>query len=165
MRVSAVPCPPIGHSSPHTAAYLRKFAAAVYAKRDGDKETCLKNLRVVFDGFVACSDIPTNLFVPELLEIYPNAKVVLVSRDPERWWKSLQGIMKYADAWAIPVLTCIAPRLRWYPVFLEAWRRDVDKLMMGMGKAPGEYGPGTFILGGKYDPSPSPRLDPRHQTR
>jgi hypothetical protein len=34
--------------------------------------------------------MPHVMVVPELLELYPDAKVVLVTRDPERWWPSIE---------------------------------------------------------------------------
>lgn len=34
------------------------------------------------------TDPPAVDFVPELLELYPDAKAVLVTRDRDRWWES-----------------------------------------------------------------------------
>lgn len=34
------------------------------------------------------TDLPAILFADELLVAYPDAKVVLTMRDPEKWWKS-----------------------------------------------------------------------------
>lgn len=48
----------------------------------------MKTLQEVIGGFVACADCPMIHFLPELMELYPDAKVVLVTRDPARWWKS-----------------------------------------------------------------------------
>jgi hypothetical protein len=42
----------------------------------------------LFDGFVAAVDWPAAAFWQELAAAYPNAKVVLSTRDPESWWKS-----------------------------------------------------------------------------
>jgi len=45
-----------------------------------------------FDGILghvsAVTDAPTNLFTEELIEFYPDAKVVLVERDIDKWYKS-----------------------------------------------------------------------------
>jgi hypothetical protein len=60
------------------------------AKYAGDKEQAVKLLRELTSGFVGCTDAPHNFVVPELVELYPDAKVVLVTRDPQRWWASFE---------------------------------------------------------------------------
>lgn len=80
--------------------------------------------------------------VPELLEVYPNAKVVLIERDPRKWWVSFHGNLKYAGAWFLPVLTFVGPGLRWFPKLMIAWKREADVLMESIGKRPGDFGPG-----------------------
>lgn len=37
----------------------------------------------------AASDLPATLFGPELAEAYPDAKVVVLYRDPEKWYESV----------------------------------------------------------------------------
>lgn len=40
---------------------------------------------------MAVSDIPVTFFIPELLDAYPEAKVILSMRDsPEAWWRSIE---------------------------------------------------------------------------
>lgn len=56
----------------------------------------LKGIREVTKGYAACTDVPHILAVPEMLEIYPDAKVVLVTRDPVRWWSSIQVSIFYS---------------------------------------------------------------------
>jgi hypothetical protein len=34
------------------------------------------------------ADNPSILFAEELITAYPDAKVILTTRDPDRWWKS-----------------------------------------------------------------------------
>ena len=48
----------------------------------GDRKHALKGIRETTAGFVATLDAPETVTIPELLEIYPEAKVVLVLRDP-----------------------------------------------------------------------------------
>ncbi len=38
-------------------------------------------------------------FIPELMDIYPDAKVVLVTRDPERWLESIRPVAQNASLW------------------------------------------------------------------
>ena len=38
-------------------------------------------------------------FIPELMDIYPEAKVVLVTRDPERWLESIRPVAANSSLW------------------------------------------------------------------
>lgn len=53
----------------------------LYKTKTTDYDTMLK-------GFTAVVDFPGALFYKELMEKYPNAKVILTARDPEKWYKS-----------------------------------------------------------------------------
>ena len=44
----------------------------------------------IFDGYVATVDFPTSFYWRELADHYPEAKIVLSVRDPERWFESTQ---------------------------------------------------------------------------
>jgi hypothetical protein len=44
----------------------------------------------VFDGFQSTVDAPGHYFYKELIEDYPDAKVLLSVRDPERWRQSME---------------------------------------------------------------------------
>ncbi|MCJ1321788.1 hypothetical protein MMC15_007133 [Xylographa vitiligo] len=39
----------------------------------------------------ACIDVPIAAFMPELIEAYPNAKVIVSMRDPDKWYTSLMA--------------------------------------------------------------------------
>jgi hypothetical protein len=43
---------------------------------------------VIFEGYRATMDWPTIHFWEQLAAAYPEAKILLTERDPERWWKS-----------------------------------------------------------------------------
>ena len=47
----------------------------------------------------ALSDLPAVLFSPELLQAYPDAKVILTTRDPEKWVDSMQSTIWRAHSW------------------------------------------------------------------
>lgn len=57
---------------------------ALVAKRQGDKERALKHLREGTRGLAGFCDSPTYCMMPELMELYPDLRVVLVQRDPKR---------------------------------------------------------------------------------
>lgn len=47
----------------------------------------------------ACCDMPSAVFSVELAEMYPDAKVVILNRDPEKWYDSaLQSVHKFIRA-------------------------------------------------------------------
>lgn len=86
----------------------------------GDRERLLKTLREATAGFVGTADCPMFHFLPELLELYPDAKVVLVTRDPARWWRSF-GAFTQVDAHRSFAVRCLElylaplPGARWFP--------------------------------------------------
>ena len=62
-----------------------------------DKEIVYNALRSGVDGYVGAVDGPIGQFIPEMLEIYPDAIVVCTVREREAWKKSmlaLQGLVK-----------------------------------------------------------------------
>lgn len=46
----------------------------------------------VFERYGACMDLPTCLYYEELMEHFPDAKVILNVRDSERWYRSWERI-------------------------------------------------------------------------
>lgn len=71
----------------------------------------------VWAPFEVCTDLGS-MFVPELIKVYPGAKVVIVKRDPDRWWASfkteLLDTLWHPRAWLINWITwniirCRAP--------------------------------------------------------
>ncbi|KAH7354852.1 P-loop containing nucleoside triphosphate hydrolase protein [Rhexocercosporidium sp. MPI-PUGE-AT-0058] len=52
----------------------------------------------------AITDGPANCFGPELIDAYPDAKVVLVKRDYDAWLKSFDGIIEGAYSWKFKLL-------------------------------------------------------------
>lgn len=54
----------------------------------------------VFEGYAATVDAPGCYVYDELAKHYPKAKVVLTTRDPEKWLRSLQAAMFNPDYFA-----------------------------------------------------------------
>ena len=75
-----------------------KSAAAWVAASDG-KEV---DWHEIFADYKACVDWPSCMFYRELMEAFPEAKVVLTVRDSERWYESIST--------TIAVLTTTTPR-------------------------------------------------------
>ncbi|KAF7192948.1 hypothetical protein HII31_05759, partial [Pseudocercospora fuligena] len=76
---------------------LRKWRKAIEAKYFGN--TKVKKLETADDfdemlwRYEAVADIPCILFSTELLRAYPEAKVVLTTRDPDSWLRSATSII------------------------------------------------------------------------
>lgn len=89
--------------------------------------------RALLAGYRATTDWPSCTFYPQLMEAYPEAKVVLTVRDPDRWYESVNE--------TIYPLTMDTPRwfLRLFMPGLYAVNRVGRALVFG----------GTF--GGRFD--------------
>lgn len=58
--------------------------------RSGGKDV---DADALFDGFKAAVDVPAALYYKELMEAFPNAKVVLSMRDPDKWYNSVMDTL------------------------------------------------------------------------
>jgi Sulfotransferase domain len=65
-----------------------------------------------FDKFNAAVDWPSAAFYKQLMEVYPDAKVIHTTRDPEKWYKSVMNtIMPTAEMAGKPgLLPAVAKR-------------------------------------------------------
>lgn len=97
--------------------YVKKWID-VYRHRH-DKPQLMKLLREVTRGFVAIADVPGNHFIPELMELYPDARVVDVNRDPVKWWASLGTVVQNATPKWLYYFLMPMPGWRWFPVAIE----------------------------------------------
>lgn len=89
----------------------------------------------IFGGYSSAVDYPVASFYKELMERYPDAKVILSVRDPERWYESARNtIYRASEAAHSPLISVMArfvPRLRGMKravTMNEAliWKRDFD---------------------------------------
>jgi len=59
----------------------------------------------IFVGYQACVDFPSSTYYREILAHYPDAKVVLTTRDPDRWYASAAATIfrarELTPAWAV----------------------------------------------------------------
>lgn len=65
------------------------------------------NWDLLLGGYNSCVDWPSAHFWPQLIEAFPEAKVILTWRSAESWWKSfektiLQGILSFVETEATP---------------------------------------------------------------
>jgi hypothetical protein len=113
--------------------YNKTWVEAFEARRNGDKQRLHKLLRKLMDGYAGCTDNVICLFVPELLELYPDAKVVLATRDPDKWFPSMAGMLDHGMVMSplLPILTWPAPGLCWVPRLSVEWYRVVQESLGG----------------------------------
>jgi hypothetical protein len=73
----------------------------------------------LFQGYQATVDWPGCNFYQEYLKLYPEAKVILTVRDPERWYDSARQTIYYVrrafPGWLTPYL----PRMRRFQVMID----------------------------------------------
>jgi hypothetical protein len=79
-----------------------------------DKEHTEEILKDLLAGYVAVADNPAIMFTGELASVFPNAKVICTTRDPDTWWKSFEGVAKQGDPWWLSVVFSLVPTLRYY---------------------------------------------------
>ena len=72
------------------------------------------------DGFVAITDAPGCSLVPELMALYPDAKVICTVRDPEPWVKSMAGTSSAATMSFLRFVLFLLPSLRYFVDYVNA---------------------------------------------
>jgi len=78
------------------------------------------DLKSLLKGYVAVTDIPAILFVAELVQMYPDAKVIVTTREPDRWWESFKvPFYSMLSLW-FTVAVMPLPRWRWLRPFMNA---------------------------------------------
>ncbi|KAE8325388.1 NAD dependent epimerase/dehydratase [Aspergillus sergii] len=77
-----------------------------------DRQITLNLLKQRLDGYAAITDAPGAQLVPELLELYPDAKVICTVRDPDAWIKSMDQVAGLATLWFLRVVLLPLPGMR-----------------------------------------------------
>ncbi|KAI1135781.1 P-loop containing nucleoside triphosphate hydrolase protein [Hypoxylon sp. FL0543] len=108
--------------------YCSTWIKAYEAREAGDKDLTLKLVRKATAGFVATADLPPSDFMPEMMEIYPDAKVVLVRRDPERWWNSIATLTSRTTPWWLGAVLAPIPGWRYLAKFASYYSRSTLRL-------------------------------------
>ena len=80
------------------------------------------DLATALTGYTAACDYPSSLYYKELLQLYPTAKVVLTTRDAEKWYESTRS-----TNWAIPIVVGQTWLLRF---FFAGFMRDAEDMIM-----------------------------------
>ncbi|KAJ6031912.1 NAD dependent epimerase/dehydratase [Penicillium herquei] len=83
-----------------------------------DRKPMLQLLERQLDGYAATTDSPGAQFVPELMELYPNAKVICTVRDLGSWENSMNQIMHYTFLWFLRGVLLPLPGMRHFVDYL-----------------------------------------------
>ncbi|KAE8167917.1 P-loop containing nucleoside triphosphate hydrolase protein [Aspergillus tamarii] len=97
----------------------------------GDRATTLCLLRRRTTGYAAITDAPASQFVPELLALYPDSKVIVTVRDPEAWVKSMQQISSLAKLWFLGAVLLPLPGMRHFVTYISLLQAQWDKIYDG----------------------------------
>ncbi|CAL8092612.1 unnamed protein product [Calicophoron daubneyi] len=89
-----------------------------------DKELCEK----IFSGYGAAVDHPACVYYKELLELYPNAKVILTIRDPEIWLAGARSTILPRNvanpkSWAFHFVRRVLGLKSFRKMYLASWKR------------------------------------------
>ncbi|KAF2727452.1 hypothetical protein EJ04DRAFT_517238 [Polyplosphaeria fusca] len=88
-----------------------------------DHDHIMKNVEEIFDGYAATTDTPGAQFVPELLEKFPDAKVICTVRDPEAWVKSMDATANKSLLWFLWIILLPLPTVRHFPKYVDVLQR------------------------------------------
>lgn len=89
-------------------------------KSEEDRKALNEGVKEMLDGYVACTDLPSNAFVEELMAMYPDAKVICTVRDPEKWWNSLAPIVEKGNLTILSWILAPLPTLRMFRAYHNA---------------------------------------------
>ncbi|KAF9893394.1 hypothetical protein FE257_011826 [Aspergillus nanangensis] len=93
-----------------------------------DKHQAQKTLHQILSGYAAIADAPGSQLIPELLELYPDAKVVCTVRDPDSWEKSLDNIRHVATLWFLGVVLLPLPGMRHFVTYIDCLEKQWVRL-------------------------------------
>ncbi|KAK5118311.1 hypothetical protein LTR62_002824 [Meristemomyces frigidus] len=93
----------------------------------------------------ACTDQPANVFSEELVAAYPEAKVILVERDLESWYRSFsQTVIAGSMSWPIPYAVMVSPE------FLGQYAAQTDLMGRYLFGIKHPYGTRAFWGNGEF---------------
>jgi hypothetical protein len=91
----------------------------------------------LMEGYSATTDMPSNLLVPQLLDVFPDAVVIATTRDASSWHRSTIRMTDMTDAWYVPLVVSFLPGLNIFPRWktllyrMVEWRFGRSNLELG----------------------------------
>ncbi|KAL7629210.1 hypothetical protein AAE478_000730 [Parahypoxylon ruwenzoriense] len=79
----------------------------------------LDRISDITNGYAAITGAPGHCFVPELMRIYPDAKVIYTVRDPDAWDKSIDAIATASLQWYLRFILFPVSPMRYFSRYLD----------------------------------------------
>jgi len=95
---------------------------------DNNKRVMMELLERRLNGYAAITDTPGTQFVPELMELYPDAKLICTVRDPVSWEKSMEQLSNAATKWFLRFVLFPLPGMRYVVDYFNALQDQWDAL-------------------------------------
>jgi hypothetical protein len=127
---------------PSHAAFIKKWISILDPASDVDNAYIQSMLQDIFSGYVALTDNPGAMFVEELVQAFPDAKVIATIRDADSWWESIKEVEKALVPWWLPRLWSIMPTLRYF----GEWHQGLVKRYVGVSIAVAGIGLNVLLL-------------------
>ncbi|EHK20081.1 uncharacterized protein TRIVIDRAFT_48128 [Trichoderma virens Gv29-8] len=89
------------------------------AKDEATEQRNLELIRSQTDGFVAMTDNPCVVLVPELMKLYPDALVICTERDIDSWEKSMDAVTNHATMSFLRFVLFPLPTMRYFVQFID----------------------------------------------
>ncbi|EKX49318.1 hypothetical protein GUITHDRAFT_151503, partial [Guillardia theta CCMP2712] len=84
-------------------------------------------IHTIFENYTAAVDFPAAAWWKEILETFPNSKVILSTRDPERWYNSAKETI-FQALWHHRILGLFVPLSRKFTVMVPSlWDKVLGK--------------------------------------
>ncbi|KAF2018550.1 hypothetical protein BU24DRAFT_418073 [Aaosphaeria arxii CBS 175.79] len=94
------------------------------AKSPSDNQIIQDNLRHRLDGYAAVTDMPAAGLITELLELYPDALVIVTVRDPDAWVKSMETVANASTLWFLRFVLFPISGMRYFPDYINVLRNQ-----------------------------------------
>ena len=91
---------------------------------DTELSLVLNKIRQRLDGYAACTDAPMCGLVREIMEVYPEAKVICTIRDPDSWVKSMAGVSDASTMWFLRAVLLPLPGMRHFVDYINVLRKQ-----------------------------------------
>ncbi|KAL7915390.1 P-loop containing nucleoside triphosphate hydrolase protein [Trichoderma velutinum] len=92
------------------------------AQDEATEKMNLELIRSQTDGFVAMTDNPCLVLVPELMKLYPEALVICTQRDIDSWEKSMAVVSNAATMSFLHLVLFLVPTMRYFVQFIDSMR-------------------------------------------
>lgn len=113
----------------------RLLALCVRASKETSKPKRQDMLRQIFTGYNASSDYPGMAFADDLIEMYPDMKIVLNKRkSSSEWAKSANETLRFFSTWTYALCCGLIPMCYWHwqmyrnyaALAKRRFRKDID---------------------------------------